>query len=73
VLTLVSTTIQWSHQQRNWRNKMNKVTMEIIELLNVNSNIALKIQYKMECDGFDFSECTDKQFKKEVKNIFLTM
>ena len=52
---------------------MNKVTMEIIELLNVNSNIALKIQYKMECDGFDFSECTDKQFKKEVKNIFLTM
>ena len=52
---------------------MNKVTTQIIELLNVTLDIALKIQHEMECNGFDFSECTNNQFKKEIKSTFLML
>jgi len=49
---------------------MNQVTLQIATLLNVNLEIALKIQNYMECDDFDFSECTNKQFTNEVKKVF---
>lgn len=46
---------------------MNQVTRDIMKLLDVDAETALKVQAIMEQDGFDFSECTTKEFVKEVR------
>ena len=43
---------------------MNKCTYDIMRLLNVDAEMALKIQDLME---IDFSECTQREFNKEVR------
>lgn len=45
---------------------MNEVTKEIAAMLNVSLWDAQKIQNRMEMNGIDFSECTDRVFKREV-------
>ena len=46
---------------------MNKVTRDIAEMLEISLDDALRIQDEMECNGFDFSECTANQFMREIK------
>lgn len=46
---------------------MNIYTRQIAALLNIDVETAVKVQYEMECNGFDFSEATDRQFKREAK------
>ena len=50
---------------------MNKVTYDIAALLKINLETALKVQHEMESSGFDFSECTQREFNKEVRQQFL--
>jgi hypothetical protein len=52
-------------------NEMNKVTYDIAALLKINLETALKVQHEMESSGFDFSECTQREFNKEVRQQFL--
>ena len=49
---------------------MNKVTRDIMALLNIDANLAFQVQAKMWESGFDFSEATKKQFDQEVKVCF---
>lgn len=49
---------------------MNFYTKEIANLLNISLEMALKVQDEMECNGFDFSEATDRQFNREAKMCF---
>lgn len=46
---------------------MNYWTREIAKILNISLETALRVQDEMECSGFDFSEATDGQFKREAK------
>ena len=46
---------------------MNKVTRDIAAILEISLDDALRIQDEMECNGFDFSECTANQFMREIK------
>lgn len=46
---------------------MNIYTHEIAKLLKISLEEALKVQHQMECNGFDFSESTKAQFKREAK------
>jgi hypothetical protein len=52
---------------------MNNVTKQIMEILTISAERASQVQHAMECDGFDFSECSDRQFKREVRNTFMMM
>lgn len=49
---------------------MNQATRDIMALLNVDAETALKVQSKMWESGFDFSEATKKEFNREVKICF---
>jgi transposase len=49
---------------------MNYWTREIAKILNIGLETALLVQAEMECSGFDFSEATDRQFKREAKLCF---
>ena len=40
---------------------------QIIEAINVTEEVAKKIEFQMECSGFDFSEATNEEFAKEAK------
>lgn len=47
---------------------MNKVTRDIMAILKCDAERALNIQiYLMEHDGLDFSECTQREFVKAVR------
>lgn len=46
---------------------MNYWTRQIAAILEISIEDALRIQDEMECNGFDFSECTDNQFMREIK------
>lgn len=48
---------------------MNQVTREIAEGLQISLEHALQIQDQMECDGFDFSECSTRRLISTVKRI----
>jgi hypothetical protein len=52
---------------------MNYVTREIAEFLKVTLEVAAKVQYQLECEDFDFSECTTASLKRNVKRIFKEM
>lgn len=52
---------------------MNIYTRQIAALLNVDLDTALRVQDEMECNGFDFSEATDRQFKREAKYCYETI
>lgn len=52
---------------------MNYYTREIAKILNVSLEEARKVQDEMECNGFDFSEATDRQFKREAKYCYETI
>lgn len=43
---------------------MNQVTKDIMKLLKVDLEMAIKVQEQMR---IDFSECTTKEFNKEVR------
>lgn len=45
---------------------MNIYTHEISKILNISIEDALKVQNEMECSGFDFSEASDRAFKREA-------
>lgn len=45
---------------------MNIYTREIAKILNVSLEVAEQVQYEMECNDFDFSEATDREFKEEA-------
>ena len=49
---------------------MNKTTQDIMQLLAVNCDTALQVQDIMDCNGIDYSECTTKQFNREVRNAY---
>ena len=40
---------------------------QIIKALNVTEEVAKKIEFQMECSGFDFSEATNEEFAKKAK------
>jgi hypothetical protein len=46
---------------------MNQVTRDIAAILEISLDDAVRIQYEMECNGFDFSEATTNQFMREIK------
>ena len=46
---------------------MNIYTHEIAKILNVSTEVALAVQHEMECNQFDFSEATERQFRQAVK------
>ena len=48
---------------------MNQVTRDIAEGLKISLEHALQLQEQMECDGFDFSECSTRQLISTVKRI----
>lgn len=52
---------------------MNYYTREIAKILNVSLEEARKVQDEMECNGFDFSEASDRTFKRDVKLTALCM
>ena len=49
---------------------MNIVTREIAEGLKISLDDALRVQNEMECDGFDFSECSTRQLVSTAKRIY---
>lgn len=46
---------------------MNYYTKQIALILEISIEDALRIQHEMECNGFDFSECTNIQFMREIQ------
>ena len=52
---------------------MNIYTRQIATLLNIDLDTALRVQYEMECNDFDFREATDRQFKREAKSCYETI
>ena len=46
---------------------MNKITRDIMQLLSVDCDTALQVQDIMDCNGVDYSECSTKQFQREVR------
>jgi hypothetical protein len=50
---------------------MNQVTRDIATALKVSLGDAVMIQHALECDGFDFSECTDRQLYREAKRAYI--
>lgn len=50
---------------------MNQVTRDIAANLKVSLGDAIMIQHALECDGFDFSECTDRQLYREAKRAYM--
>ena len=52
---------------------MNIVTREIAEGLQISLEQALQLQEQMECDGFDFSECSTRQLISTAKRIVRDM
>jgi hypothetical protein len=49
---------------------MNKVTRDIAANLKISLGDALLVQDAMECDGFDFSECSNRQLYSEAKRHY---
>ena len=49
---------------------MNKDTQTIMQLLGVNEQTALKIQYKMGENGLDFSECDQREFNRAAREAY---
>lgn len=43
---------------------MNIYTKQIMELLKIDADVALKVQRAMEEAGLDFSECSTKEFNR---------
>lgn len=52
---------------------MNIYTRQIAALLNIDLETALRVQEEMECNDFDFSEATDRQFKREAMFCYETI
>ena len=52
---------------------MNGVTRDIMALLGVDVELALKVQDEMIAGGFDFSECTARAFRREAKLCLLVV
>lgn len=52
---------------------MNYVTYEITEILNIEAEEALKVQDYLEQSFFDFSQCTNREFRKEVKQAHMVI
>jgi hypothetical protein len=50
---------------------MNIYTRNIAANLKVTLGDAVLIQHALECDGFDFSECTDRQLYREAKRAYI--
>lgn len=48
---------------------MNQVTRDIAANLKITLEDALRVQDEMECEGFDFSECTNRQLINTAKRI----
>ena len=49
---------------------MNQVTRDIAAALKVSLGDAVMIQYALECDGFDFSECSNRQLYSAAKSAY---
>jgi len=49
---------------------MNYITKEIMALLKVDAETAIKVQNEMIASGFDFSESSQKTFNRETKICF---
>ena len=45
---------------------MNIYTRQIAEFLSISLEDAVQVQYEMECNDFDFSEASDRAFKREA-------
>jgi hypothetical protein len=52
---------------------MNQVTRDIAAYLKISLVEALQVQDMMECDGFDFSECTNRQLYSTAKRMHSEM
>jgi hypothetical protein len=49
-----------------------KITLRIKDIMAIakcNSETARKIEYQMDCNGIDYSECTAREFKSAVKDV----
>ena len=53
--------------------QMNSATKEIMALLKIDADTALKVQYEMMSSGFDFSAASKRQFNSEAKFCFSTL
>ena len=49
---------------------MNIYTRQIMQLLNIDAETALKVQDEMSIEGLDFSECTQRSFNASAKRCF---
>jgi len=45
-------------------------TQEIMKILGISASKAVEVQTEMEIAGFDFSQSSDRMFKREVKNTW---
>ncbi len=52
---------------------MNKVTTDIMKLLKVDAATALRIQDEIDRSGFDYSECTQREFRTAVKEAAIAL
>lgn len=46
---------------------MNKATRDIMALLKVSAETALKVQSRMDSNGLDFSECSQREFNRAAR------
>ena len=49
------------------------VLQDIMKALKVSENVAIKIRDIMQCEGFDFSECTNREFNRAAKDAYATL
>lgn len=52
---------------------MNLATRQIAEMLNVDLKVALEVQHVLECEWFDFSECSSASLKRNAKRVLKEM
>jgi hypothetical protein len=52
---------------------MNIYTRMIMELLKVDAETAIKVQYFMECMNIDFSESSTRAFNKAAREAYASL
>ena len=52
---------------------MNYITKQVMSLLKIDAETAIKVQDEMMASGFDFSEITQKAFNREAKICFVVI
>ena len=52
---------------------MRQVLKDIISTINCDEQVALQVEYVMECSDFDFSEATEAEFKTAINDALIDL